>query len=114
MKIFIRITLTLALGIIFLASTGFAGQGTRNYENEIDQMISFYEGRLHLIDIDFKILSDIGKDAKDKVTYLAASKNILVEEMRIQNIPKDSKKIRAYLSSKLRTKHIGLAYYSTP
>lgn len=80
------------------------------YGAKIDQTISFYQGRLYLLDSEYKILYDIGKDAMKMINYLQEKRNQLIKEMVVKNIDFKSAKIRAYVVNKARISDVGLGY----
>ena len=65
-------------------------------QNEIDQLITFYQARLFLMDSEFKILSDIAKDAKKMITFFEDRKEELVMEMKLKIIDIEVTKIETY------------------
>ena len=103
--------------IIFCVFIGFASfsaaasdnKTKTSYESEVSKLITFYEKQLFLIDSEYKILSDIGKDAQIRVAYLRAKKDNLVHEMRAQNIVKTPEKIKSFAIQRVCRAGIGLA-----
>ena len=73
----------------------------------IDQIITFYQVRLYLKDSEFKILSDIAKDAEKMITFLEDRKENLITEMKLKNIDSGTSKIRGFVLHKARYSEIG-------
>ena len=87
----------------YTQSNGFAEDATESiYRNKIDQMISFYQTRLYLLDSEYTILSDIGKDASKMITYLKTQKDQLVQEMKDRKVEFSSAKMNSYIVKKAR------------
>lgn len=80
------------------------------YASNIDQMISFYQGRLYLLDSEYTILSDVGKDAIKMINCLQGQKERLVKEMKEKKIDFNSKKMRAYVVNRARFSDVGFGY----
>ena len=80
------------------------------YGSKIDQTISFYQARLYLIDSEWEILSDIGKDARKRIDYLYKNKQQLVREMKDKKIGFRIAKMNSYVNGKLRNGAVGLGY----
>jgi hypothetical protein len=80
------------------------------YASKIDQTISFYQGRLYLVDSEHKILSDVGKDAIKMINCLEGQKESLVTEMKKRKIDFSSQKMRAYVVNRARFADIVLGY----
>ena len=76
-------------------------------QREIDQIITFYQARLYLKDSEFKILSDIAKDAEKMITFLEDRKEQLVMEMKLKNIDLRTSKIKGFVLNKARYSEIG-------
>ena len=101
MRTLLIITLTIVTGLI-LSSNAFASNKYDNiYGSKVDQMISFYQARLHLLDSEYKILSDIGEDALMMIDYLQDSREQLIEEMKEKQFYR-VKKIKSYIVNKAR------------
>lgn len=99
--------------IFFTALSGATADenSTQFYSDEIDKMILSYQGRLHLVDSNFKILSNIGKEAQKKIAFLQSRKQSLIAEMKAGNIEPVPSKIKSFISRKLtKTSETGLAY----
>lgn len=110
MKLILIINLFVIMGL-FSSSNAFATDKSGCiYKSKIDQTISFYQGRLYLIDSEYKILSDIGKDAQKMVNYLQGRKKELVKEMKDKEVDFKSTKMRAYIVNKARIADVGLGY----
>jgi len=101
-KLFI-ITLFIVMGLVSM-STAFASDKSECvYRSKIDQMITFYQARLYLTDSEYKILSDIGKDAEKIISYLQKEKVQLVQEMKDRKVEFSSAKINRFIINKART-----------
>ena len=83
------------------------------YGSRIDQLISFYQRRLYLLDSEYTILSDIGKDAMEMTNYLQEQKSRLVREMKEQAVDFRSKEMNTYVVKKARRADVARGY-STP
>ncbi len=88
---------TLIIMAIFLAAASivWAADSTSNdttkmqstiYGATIDSKVAFYQKRLYLIDSEYKILADIGKDAVKRIAYLKSNRQRLIGNMTAQNI----------------------------
>ncbi len=82
-------------------------------QKEIDQVIIFYQARLYLKDSEFKILSDIAKDAEKIISFLEDRKKQLVTEMKLKNIDLRISKIKGFVLNKARYSEVGLKYMGT-
>ncbi len=117
MKTFFIITLSIAMVCVFSSNSFSSDKFEDIYDGKVNQMISFYQARLHLADSEYKILSDIGKDASEMINYLQANKGRLVQEMREKKMY-TSGKIRRYITNQARVavmnkavmKDVGLGY----
>ena len=89
--------------IEFTASNGFADDKSELiYRSKIDQMILFYQTRLYLLDSEYTILSDIGKDASKMIIYLQTQKDRLVQEMKYRKVDFSPAKMNSYILNKAR------------
>jgi len=87
----------------FVQSKGFSAETSESiYRSKIDQMISFYQERLYLLDSEYTILSDIAKDASKMITYLQTRKDRLVQEMKDNKIDFSPAKMNSYLLNRAR------------
>ncbi len=100
MKTLYIITLTIVTGFI-LSTSAFASNEYDSYGAKVDQMISFYQARLYLMDSEYKTLSDIGADASLMINFLQERRNQLIEEMKEKRFYR-SEKIRNYIVNKAR------------
>ncbi len=100
-KLFI-ITLFIVIGLVSLSNASAADKSDCIYGSKIDQMISFYQARLYLTDSEYKILSDIGKDAEKMINYLQIEKDQLVQEMKDRKVEFSSAKMNKYIVNKAR------------
>ena len=110
MKNSLIIIAAIIFGLVFLPNVFAANKSECIYGSKIDQAISFYQARLYLIDSEYKILSDIGKDARKRINYLYKNKQQLVREMKDKKIGFKIAKINNYVNKKLRSSAIGLGY----
>jgi len=76
-------------------------------KREIGKAIIFYQARLYLLDSEFKILSDIAKDAEKMITFLEDRREYLITEMKLKNINSGTSKIRGFVLNKARYSEIG-------
>ena len=110
MKLIFIINLSIIMGIFTFSNAFATDKSDCIYRSKIDQTISFYQGRLYLIDSKHKILSDIGKDAQKMINYLQGRKEQLVKEMKNKEIDLQSIKMRTYIVNKARISDVGLGY----
>ena len=110
MKFYALLTTTIFLGVFCLSNAFAEDKAGCIYRSKIDQTISFYQGRLYLLDSEYRILSDIGKDAMKMINYLQGQKEQLVREMKDKEVEFRSNKIRTYIVSKARISDVGLGY----
>lgn len=75
--------------------------GNNMYAAKVDQMTSFYLGRLYLLDSEYKILSDIGEDALNMVGFLQNNREQLIEGLKTKGIFQ-SAKARGYIVNRAR------------
>ncbi len=101
-KLFI-ITLSVVIGLVSLSNAFAADKSECIYGSKIDQMISFYQSRLYLTDSEYKILSDIGKDAEKMIRYLQTDKDQLVREMKDMKVEFSSAQMNNYIVKKARS-----------
>lgn len=102
MKLFIITLLGICLCFFCLSGVYAGEQPEQMYKSEINRQISFYESRLYLLDSEYTILSDIGKDAKKMLSYLYEKKNDLVNEMVKKELVNNPKKIRTFVVNRAR------------
>ncbi len=102
MKKLLIITLSIAIGMISMSNAFASDKSESIYRSKIDQMINFYQARLYLADSEYKILSDIAKDAAKRINYLEKKKEQLVQEMKAENVELSSVKINNYISNKAK------------
>lgn len=94
-----------ALAVLFsLTSAVFADDSAEIRKREaiygaaIDQQIAFYQARLYLMDSEYTILSEIGRNAATRISYLTAKKEDMIQEMIAARSPLQSKKMQAFIS----------------
>jgi len=102
MKTFFIITLTIVTGFILSTNAFASNKYEDSYGAKVDQMISFYQARLYLLDSEYKILSDIGDDALLMIEYLQERRGQLIEEMKEKGFYR-AEKIKNYIVYKART-----------
>ncbi|MCP3873339.1 MAG: hypothetical protein GY699_09330 [Desulfobacteraceae bacterium] len=110
MKLLTSITTIMVLVLFSLSNAIAADKSDCIYGSKVDQAICFYQARLYLIDSEYKILSDIGKDAAKMVNYLQKEKQQLVKDMKDRNIDFKTDKIRAYVINQARLADVGFGY----
>ena len=110
MKLIFIITMFVIMGIFSFSNAFATDKSDCIYKSKIDQTICFYQGRLYLIDSEYKILSDIGNDAQKMVNYLQERKEELVKEMKDKEVDFKSTIIRTYIVNKARIADAGLGY----
>ena len=77
-------------------------------EKKIDQLITFYRGRLYLKDSEFKILSDIADDAEKISSFFEAKKELLIKEFKRKSIGLKPSKINGFVLNKARYSKMGI------
>ncbi len=77
-------------------------------EKKIDQLITFYQGRLYLKDSKFKILSDIADDAERMISFLEAKKESLIMELKQKNIALQPSKINGFVLNRARYSEVDI------
>ncbi len=110
MKFYFIITLSIFIGFFSVSNAFAIDKSDCIYGSKIDQSISFYQRRLYLLDSEYKILSDIGKDAIQMINYLQGEKDQLIEEMIDKEIEFKSGKISAYIINYARIADVDLGY----
>ena len=78
------------------------------HEMKIDQLINFYRGRLYLKDSEFKILSDIADDAEKMLSFLEDKKELLIRELKRENMGLQPSKINGFVLNKARYSEMGI------
>lgn len=92
-------------------SSAYADNNTKtSYGSEISKLITCYENRLFLIHSEYKILSDIGRDAQVRIDYLKSQKEFLVLEMKAHKVELIPGKIKSFAVQRVHRAGIGLAY----
>lgn len=78
---------------------------TAMVEKLIDRQISFYNKRTRLSNSTYRILADIGRDAKEKIRWLTENRDDLVKNtmngIACKKIKFSESKIRIYLTKQL-------------
>jgi len=101
MKTNLIITVSIFMAIVFSSNAFSSNKFDDIYGSKVDQMTSFYQARLHLVDSEYKILSDIGKDAQKMLGYLMKNKVQLINEMKEKQLY-NSAKIKSYIVKNAR------------
>ncbi len=102
MKKICIITISIVMGLVSLSNASAADKVKFMDKSKIEQMISFYQERLYLLDSEYSILSDIAKDASKMITYLQTRKDRLVQEMKDNKIDFSPAKMNSYLLNRAR------------
>ncbi len=87
--------LTLMASMAYSDTIAEMHKKTAIYGSAIDQKIAFYQSRLYLLDSEYTILSEIGRDASAKITYLTQNRGKIITEMIACNAPLHCCKIKA-------------------
>ncbi len=110
----------LAIAILIMVATfdtslaqSSANTQENAYGNTIDNKVAFYQNRIHLVDSEYKILSDLGKDAVQKVSFLKSYRKQLIANMVAKNITTDPSKMNSFLGTKINDIGTTLEAYST-
>ena len=91
--------LTLMASVAYSDTSSEMHKKTVIYGSAIDQKIAFYQSRLYLLDSEYKILSEIGRDASAKTTYLTRNRGKIIEDMIAANAPLNCCKIKAFIGN---------------
>ncbi len=113
MRINILITMSIILVFVFISGAVASEKSSCIYGSKIDEIISFYQARLYLVDSEFTILSDIGKDAQKRIDFLQSKKQFLISEMKTRNIELISSEIKSFICKKT-TRLTGELAYNSP
>ncbi len=115
----LSVTLLTIAVIIMVATfgTSFAQTSTdlqeSAYGTTIDNKIAFYQKRIHLVESDYEILSDLGRDAVQKVSFLKSYRKQLITNMVAKNVKLDPSKMNSFLGTKINNIGTTLEAYST-
>ena len=83
------------------------------YGATIDSKIAFYQKRLYLVDSEFTILSDIGKDAVKRIAYLKSHRQSLINNMAAKDVDFTDTRMNAFLGKQMnRTNLTTMEAYS--
>ncbi len=82
------------------------------YGATIDAKVSFYQKRIYLVDSEYKVLADIGKDAVKKIAFLKANRQSLINTMIDKNIAYTSARMNSFLGTKIHEIGSSMAAYS--
>lgn len=91
--------LTLMASVAYSDTSSEIHKKTAIYGSAIDQKIAFYQSRLYLLDSEYKILSEIGRDASAKATYLTLNRGEIIKRMIAANTPLNCCKTRAFIGN---------------
>jgi len=83
------------------------------YGATIDGKVSFYQKRIYLVDSEFKILADIGKDAVKKISFLKAYRQKLINNMISKNVKLTHTGMNSFLGTKIQNINTSMEAYST-
>ncbi len=83
------------------------------YGATIDSKASFYQKRIYLVDSEFTILSDIGKDAVKKIAFLKAYRQKLIGNMVAKNVKLNTSSMDSFLGTKIHNISMSMEAYST-
>jgi len=106
---------------IFITTSFVWGQEAANsykmkgviYGGEIDSKRGFYQKRIYLVDSEYKILAEIGRDAVSKIQFLTAYRQHLINHMLTSNIPLKKSNMNSFLGGKLNAISLTMEAYST-
>ncbi len=79
----------------------------------VDSKVAFYQKRIYLVDSEFKILADIGKDAVAKIRFLTANRQNLINNMMSQDVQLTRTKLSAFLGNKMNSIGTTMEAYSS-
>ena len=116
--------LLMVMAWIFIATScvwAFNGSPAQNsvkmqkivYGATIDSKVAFYQKRIYLVDSEFKILADIGKDAVKKISFLKAYRQQLVDNMIAKNVKLNRSSLNSFLGTKIHDINTTMEAYST-
>ena len=83
------------------------------YGATIDSKAAFYQKRIYLVDSEFTILSDIGKDVVKKIAFLNAYRQKLIDNMVAKNVPLNTSSLNSFLGTRIHTIDTSMLAYST-
>ncbi|MCF6249057.1 MAG: hypothetical protein L3J69_17115 [Desulfobacula sp.] len=108
-----QITLIILAFFLAAASTVWAANDKPNddtikmqstiYGATIDSKVAFYQKRLYLIDSEYKILANIGKDAVKRIAYLKSNRQQLISNMTAQNVDLTNTRMDSYLGKTMNS-----------
>lgn len=102
--------LTLMVSVANSDTSSEMHKKTAIYGSAIDQKIAFYQARLYLLDSEYTILSEIGRDASVKTAYLTQNRGRLIKEMIAANAPLNCCKIKAFIGNCLFKNAVATAF----
>jgi len=116
--IFIFMALMVVTASSVWAAQKVSAQGSAKMQNiiygaTIDSKACFYQKRIYLVDSEFKILSDIGKDAVKKIAFLTAYRQKLIDNMISKNIKHTTACMNSFLGARIHDINKSMEAYST-
>jgi hypothetical protein len=82
------------------------------YGATIDSKAAFYQKRIYLVDSEFKILADIGRDAVKKIEFLKAHRQSLIRNMIIKNVKFNKSSMDSFLGTRIHNISASMEAYS--
>ena len=82
------------------------------YGATIDSKVAFYQKRIYLVDSEFKILADIGRDAVKKIGFLKAHRQNLIHNMVAKNVKFNKSSMDSFLGTKIHNIKASMEAYS--
>jgi len=83
------------------------------YGATIDSKAAFYQKRIYLVDSEFKILADIGRDAVKKIGFLKAYRQNLINNMITKNVKFNKSSMDSFLGIRIHNISASMEAYST-
>ena len=83
------------------------------YGATIDSKAVFYQKRIYLVDSEFKILADIGRDAVKKIGFLKTHRQNLIHNMIAKNVKFNKSSMDSFLGTKIHNISASMEAYST-
>lgn len=111
----ITLTFTMTGGLWAMENSGANHEKMKEivYGATVDGKIAFYQKRIYLTDSEFKILADIGTDAVQKIRYLKANRQEIINNMMASNVKLEKARLSAYLGKRIHTISDTMEAYST-
>lgn len=83
------------------------------YGASIDGKIAFYQKRLYLVDSEYKVLADIGRDAVKRIRYLKSNRQDIVAKMIASDVKLKKASLSSYIGRKMHEAQPVMEAYST-